>query len=173
MPANSTFHSAPHPVGVGKGKHISRKGGHGGKSVARKAPIHSSLGGGKNIHNGKGGKTPRSLSQLVPGRKKQRYRPGTVALREIRKYQKSTELLIKKLPFQRIVKSIAEELASGTSFPNGVRFQKDAIVALHEAYESYQISLFEDTNLECIHRKRQTIAPKDIQLARRIRGERT
>jgi histone H3 len=114
------------------------------------------------------------LQQLAPGqKKKKRYRPGTVALREIRKYQKSTELLIKKLPFQRIVKSIAEEHASGTSFPNGVRFQKNAIAALHEAYEAYQVSLFEDTNLECIHRKRQTIAPKDIQLARRIRGERT
>ena len=130
--------------------------------------------GGKTIANKGGGKSPRSLQQLTPGmKKKHRFRPGTVALREIRKYQRSTELLIKKLPFQRIVKSIAEEQASGTSFPNGVRFEKNAIVALHEAYEAYQISLFEDTNLECIHRKRQTITPKDIQLARRIRGERT
>ena len=172
MPANTSFHSAPAPpVGLGKqigGKRI------GGKAIARKAPVHSSLGGGKNIAS-KSGKQPRtSLKQLAPGQKKKhRFRPGTVALREIRKFQKSTELLIKKLPFQRIVKSIAEEQASGTSFPNGVRFQKNAIIALHEAYEAYQISLFEDTNLECIHRKRQTIAPKDIQLARRIRGERT
>ena len=172
MPANTSFHSAPAPVGIGKGKQIGGKR-IASKSIARKAPVHSSLTGGKNIAS-KGGKTPRSLAQLAPGQKKKhRFRPGTVALREIRKYQKSTELLIKKLPFQRIVKSIAEEQASGTSFPNGVRFQKNAVIALHEAYEAYQISLFEDTNLECIHRKRQTIAPKDIQLARRIRGERT
>lgn len=171
MPANTSFHSAPAPpVGLGKGKHIGGKIG--GKSIARKAPDHRSL-GGKNIAS-KSGKQPRpSLKQLAPGGRKRRFRPGTVALREIRKYQRSVELLIKKLPFQRIVKSIAETEASGTSFPNGVRFQKNAITALHEAYEAYQVSLFEDTNLECIHRKRQTIAPKDIQLARRIRGERT
>lgn len=114
-------------------------------------------------------------THIVHGSLPRTYRRSSAntSLREIRKYQRSTELLIRKLPFQRIVKSIAEEQASGTSFPNGVRFQKNAIVALHEAYEAYQISLFEDTNLECIHRKRQTIAPKDIQLARRIRGERT
>ena len=170
MPANTSFHSAP---AVGRGKQISAKQV-ASKSISRKAPVHSSLHGGKTIANKGGGKSPRSLQQLTPGmKKKHRFRPGTVALREIRKYQRSTELLIKKLPFQRIVKSIAEEQASGTSFPNGVRFEKNAIVALHEAYEAYQISLFEDTNLECIHRKRQTITPKDIQLARRIRGERT
>ena len=174
MPANTSFHSAPAPpVGLGKGKHIGGKQ-IGGKSIARKAPVHSSLGGGGKKISAGSGKTPRSLNQLAPGQKKKhRFRQGTVALREIRKYQKTTELLIKKIPFQRIVKSIAETEASGTSFPNGVRFQKNAIVALHEAYEAHQISLFEDTNFECIHRKRQTIAPKDIQLARRIRGERT
>ena len=168
MPANTSFHSAPAVVSTGK--QIS------GKQIARKAPDHSSL-GGKSISTKGGGKTLRGLNQLAPGtgtvRKKHRYRPGTVALREIRKYQRTTDLLIKKLPFQRIVKSIAEENASGTPFPNGVRFKKNAINALQEAYEAYQISLFEDTMLECIHRKRQTIAPKDIQLARRIRGERT
>lgn len=172
MPANTSFHSAPAPpMGAGMGKQIGGKR-IASKSIARKAPVHKSL-AGKNIASKGSGKTARSLKQLAPGQKKKhRYRPGTVALREIRKYQKSTELLIRKLPFQRIVKSIAEQEASGTTFPNGVRFQKNAIIALHEAYEAYQISLFEDTNLECIHRKRQTIAPKDIQLARRIRGER-
>lgn len=172
MPANASFHSAPAPpMGAGMGKQIGGKR-IASKSIARKAPVHKSL-AGKNIAGKGSGKTPRSLNQLAPGQKKKnRFRPGTVALREIRKYQKSTELLIRKLPFQRIVKSIAEQEASGTTFPNGVRFQKNAIMALHEAYEAYQISLFEDTNLECIHRKRQTIAPKDIQLARRIRGER-
>ena len=95
-----------------------------------------------------------------------RYRPGTVALHEIRKYQKSTELLIRKLPFQRLVREIAQD------FKTDLRFQSSAILALQEASEAYLVGLFEDTNLCAIHAKRVTIMPKDIQLARRIRGER-
>ena len=95
------------------------------------------------------------------------YRPGTVALREIRKYQKSTELLIRKLPFQRLVREVAQD------FKTDLRFQSHAIMALQEASEAYLTSLFEDTNLCAIHAKRVTIMPKDIQLARRIRGERS
>jgi len=95
-----------------------------------------------------------------------RYRPGTVALREIRKYQKSTELLIRKLPFQRLVREIAQD------FKTDLRFQSSAVMALQEAAEAYLVGLFEDTNLCAIHAKRVTIMPKDIQLARRIRGER-
>ena len=100
-------------------------------------------------------------------RKPHRYRPGTVALREIRRYQKGTELLIRKLPFQRLVREIALEINED------LRFQSTAVLALQEASEAYLISLFEDTNLCAIHAKRVTIMPKDIQLARRIRGERT
>ena len=99
-------------------------------------------------------------------KKPHRYRPGTVALREIRRYQKSTDLLIRKLPFQRLVREIAQD------FKNDLRFAGQAILALQEASESYLVSLFEDTNLAAIHAKRVTIFPKDIQLARRIRGER-
>ncbi|XP_068476385.1 histone H3.2-like [Phaseolus vulgaris] len=95
-----------------------------------------------------------------------RFRPGTVALREIRKYQKSTELLIRKLPFQRLVREIAQD------FKTDLRFQSSAVSALQEAAEAYLVGLFEDTNLCAIHAKRVTIMPKDIQLARRIRGER-
>uniref|UniRef100_A0A8B9SCJ8 H3.3 histone A n=1 Tax=Apteryx owenii TaxID=8824 RepID=A0A8B9SCJ8_APTOW len=94
------------------------------------------------------------------------YWPGTVALREIRRYQKSTELLIRKLPFQRLVREIAQD------FKTDLRFQSAAIGALQEASEAYLVGLFEDTNLCAIHAKRVTIMPKDIQLARRIRGER-
>ena len=102
-------------------------------------------------------------------KKPRRYRPGTLALREIRKYQKSTELLIRKLPFQRLVREIAQDL-----FPfKDLRFQSTAILALQEASESYLVGLFEDTNLCAIHAKRVTIMPKDMQLARRIRGERS
>jgi histone H3/H4 len=92
---------------------------------------------------------------------------GTVALREIRRYQKSTELLIRKLPFQRLVREIAQD------FKNDLRFQSSAINALQEAAEDYLVSLFEDTNLCAIHAKRVTIQSKDIQLARRLRGERS
>ena len=123
-----------------------------------------------------GGKAPRKQLALMgyykglPAnggiKKPHRYRPGTVALREIRKYQKGTELLIRKLPFQRLVREIAQDLHPG------LRFQSSAIGALQEASEAYLVGLFEDTNLCAIHAKRVTIMPKDIQLARRIRGER-
>ncbi len=89
-----------------------------------------------------------------------------MALREIRKYQKSTDLLIRKLPFQRLVREIAQD------YKTELRFQTFAILALQEAAEAYLVGLFEDTNLCAIHAKRVTIMPKDVQLARRIRGER-
>ncbi|XP_042202148.1 histone H3-like centromeric protein CSE4 [Callorhinchus milii] len=124
-----------------------------------------------------GGKAPRkqlatkAARKSVPAtggvKKPHRYRPGTVALREIRRYQKSTELLIRKLPFQRLVREIAQD------FKTDLRFQSSAVMALQEASEAYLVGLFEDTNLCAIHAKRVTIMPKDIHLARRIRGERT
>ncbi|EGD78697.1 histones H3 and H4 [Salpingoeca rosetta] len=107
------------------------------------------------------------LSQHGGVKKPHRFRPGTVALREIRRYQKSTELLIRKLPFQRLVREIAQD------FKTDLRFQSQAVGALQEAAEAYLVNLFEDTNLCAIHAKRVTIMPKDIQLARRIRGERS
>ena len=97
--------------------------------------------------------------------KKRRNRPGTVALREIRKYQKSVELLIRKLPFARLVKEISNQM---TEEP--FRWAADAILTAQEATEDFITHLFEDTNLCAIHAKRQTIMPKDLQLARRIRG---
>ena len=106
-------------------------------------------------------------------RKLYRYRPGTVALKQIRQYQKSTELLIRKLPFQRLVREIASDSEVIKSPLCGkVRFQSAAIMALQEATEAYLVGLFEDSNLCAIHARRVTIMPKDIQLARRIRGER-
>ena len=106
-------------------------------------------------------------SSISSRKKPHRYRPGTVALREIRKFQKSTELLIRKLPFQRLVREIA------TDYKSDLRFQSQAVLALQEASEAYLVGLFEDTNLCAIHAKRVTIMPKDIQLARRIRGEKS
>ena len=95
-----------------------------------------------------------------------RYRSGTVALREIRKYQKSTDLLIPALPFSRLLREIVQAVTGGQQF----RFQSLAIKALQEASEAYLVGLFEDVVLCAMHAKRVTIMPKDMDLARRIRG---
>ena len=114
-----------------------------------------------------GGKAPRKeFLEAGKVKKPRRYRPGTVALREIRRYQKSTELLIRKLPFSRLVREIAQEVGK-----TDMRFQGSTIICLQEAAEAYMVSLLEDANLCTIHAKRVTIMPKDVQLARRIRGE--
>ena len=99
-------------------------------------------------------------------KKPRKWRPGTVALREIRRLQKTTDLLLRKAPFQRLVREVAQGAKAE------LRFQASAIMALQEACESYLVGLFEDTNLCAIHAQRVTIMPKDMQLARRIRGER-
>lgn len=162
------------------------------KQTARKST------GGKRPHKSLATKSARKSTPSTGGIKRpHRYRPGTVALREIRRYQKSTDLLIRKLPFQRLVREIAQD------FKTDLRFQQSAIGALQEAAEAYLVGLFEDTNLwyvfffilsivviffiiiiiiltrilfylfySAIHARRVTIMIKDIQLARRIRGER-
>ncbi|CAG5946299.1 unnamed protein product [Menidia menidia] len=149
----------PHPRGEGlshKHSTMART-----KQTARKST------GGKAPRKQLATKAARKSAPATGGVKKpHRYRPGTVALREIRRYQKSTELLIRKLPFQRLVREIAQD------FKTDLRFQSSAVMALQEASEAYLVGLFEDTNLCAIHAKRVTIMPKDIQLARRIRGER-
>ena len=138
------------------------------KQLATKAARKSSATGGVKV------RPPPALALLTNCsfslQKPHRYRPGTVALRDIRRYQKSTELLIRKVAFQRLVKEIAQDFKI-----NGepLRWQSTAILALQEASEAYLVGLFEDTNLCAIHAKRVTIMPKDIQLARRIRGERS
>jgi histone H3 len=125
-----------------------------------------------------GGKAPRKQLATKAARKsapasgytkKHRYRPGTVALREIRKYQKSQDLLIRKLPFQRLVREIMHSFGGRCK---DLRVQSTAVLALQEASEAYLVGLFEDTNLCAIHARRCTIMPKDMQLASRIRGER-
>jgi histone H3/H4 len=131
------------------------------KQCARKST------GGKAPRKHLATKAARKSAPLAGGvRKPFRYRPGTVALREIRRYQKSTDLLLRKAPFQRLVREIAQGLNSN------LRFQSTAVLALQEAAEAYLVGLFEDSNLCAIHAKRVTIMPKDMLLARRIRGER-
>ena len=113
-------------------------------------------------------KTNQKTAQATQGVKKlHKFRPGTVALRQIRKYQRSTDLLIRKIPFQRLVREIAQD------YKTDLRFQSTAILAIQEASEAYLVGLFEDTNLCALHANRVTIMPKDLQLARRIRGEKS
>ena len=95
-------------------------------------------------------------------RKPHRWRPGTVALREIRKYQKSTDLLLRKLPFQRLIRDVASE------YKADLRFQASAIAAIQEASENYLVHLFEDGNLLAIHAARVTVQPEDLRLAHRL-----
>ena len=93
-----------------------------------------------------------------------RYRPGTVALREIWKVQKSTELLIPKRPLQRLVKEVDQ------NYKTDLRFQSTALVVLQEAAEDYIVGVMEDSVLCAVHGERQTLMAKDMALARRIRG---
>ena len=131
------------------------------KQTARKST------GGKAPRKQLATKAARKSAPATGGVKKpHRYRPGTVALREIRRYQKSTDLLLRKLPFQPIVREIIRDF----TIPD--RFQSTAALGLQEASEAYLVTLFEDTNLCAIRGNRVIIMPKDIQLARRIRGER-
>ena len=110
---------------------------------------------------------PQSSKKNKARKTRARTRPGTVALREIRRLQRSTDLILPKYPFQRIVR----EIARGSNVE--IRFQSQAILAIQEAAEAFMTNLFEDANLCAIHANRVTLMPKDIALARRIRGERT
>ncbi|KAL7527341.1 hypothetical protein ACHAXR_003234, partial [Thalassiosira sp. AJA248-18] len=114
-----------------------------------------------------GGKAPRKQLATKAARKSapnaggvkkpHRYRPGTVALREIRRYQKSTDLLLRKSPFSRLAREITQDIHAG------LRFQSTAMLALQEASEAYLVGLSEDSNLCAVHAKRVTIMPKDMQ----------
>lgn len=125
----------------------SRKSTKASRAIAKKeskAP-HTSQGGAKRQH---------------------RWRPGTVALREVRKYQHTTELLIARAPFRRLVKEIVE------TFKDTMRMRSSALEAIHEATEAYIVGVLGDANLCTIHAKRVTLYPKDLQLAMRLRGDR-
>jgi histone H3 len=142
------------------------------KAQAVKIPQHG-MKVPKKEHEPKGEKKLLQQAKDEAEKKKKRFRPGTVALREIRKYQKSTDLLIRKLPFQRVVREVAQNLFNdGKIHLDGLRFQTSAMDALQEAAEHYLVDLFEDVNLIALHANRVGIQPKDLQLARRLRGER-
>ena len=107
----------------------------------------------------------REEESLEEGQRRRRRRPHAIkALREIRFYQTTTNILIRRLPFQRLVKEIAQSM-----FDINLRFQSLALEALQEAAEAYLVRLFEDTNMCAIHAKRVTIMPKDMELVRYLR----
>ncbi|OMJ93221.1 hypothetical protein SteCoe_3795 [Stentor coeruleus] len=155
-PPNSSFNTNLGLVSAAKGqKSSSRRSSTATKTIARKTPATKTLA------------TKAAKKQTLNSgiKKPHRFRPGTVALREIRLYQKSCDLIIRKLPFQRLVRSIAAEIRYD------LRFQSSAILALQEAAEAYITQMFGDANLCAIHGKRVTVTVRDISLARRIRGE--
>ena len=160
------------------------------KSTAGKAPRKKLA----TLAAKRGGNRPPGVGGV---KKPHRYRPGTVALREIRKYQKGTDLLIPKLPFMKVTREITADEASAraknkwvqgsdgriilkpwpkgceSDLPADLRWQSTGLLAMQEASEAYLTGVDEDANLCALHAKRVTIMPKDIQLARRIRGERS
>ena len=133
----------------------------------------------------KGGKQPQKhlLHKLIGQnksstggiKKPHRYQPGLLALREIRRYQQSTDCLIKRTPFNKLIKEISQEYRvcpDGPGTPSvQVRFQSTALAALQEAAENFLVGLFEDVNLLAVHAKRVTVMPRDIRLALRIQGD--
>ena len=114
----------------------------------------------------KGSTANKKKTAPAEGGMKRRWRPGTVALREIKRYQKQTVMLLQKAPFQRLVRVVCQAIDPE------IRFQAQALLAVQEAAEAYIVGLFEDTNLCAIHANRKTIMKKDMELARRVRGER-
>nr|7BXT_A Chain A, Histone H3,Histone H3-like centromeric protein A [Gallus gallus]7BXT_E Chain E, Histone H3,Histone H3-like centromeric protein A [Gallus gallus]7Y7I_A Chain A, Histone H3.1,Histone H3-like centromeric protein A [Gallus gallus]7Y7I_E Chain E, Histone H3.1,Histone H3-like centromeric protein A [Gallus gallus] len=138
------------------GSHMART-----KQTARKST------GGKAPRKQLATKAARKSAPATGGVKKpHRYRPGTVALREIRRYQKSTELLIRRQPFARVVREICLLFTRGVDY----RWQAMALLALQEAAEAFLVHLLEDAYLCSLHARRVTLYPKDLQLARRLRG---
>ncbi|CAM6016144.1 unnamed protein product [Sphagnum balticum] len=119
---------------------------------------------GGTVASGTAENSNRRTTTTIP-RKPHRWKPGTKALKEIRFYQKTCDLLIRRLPFARLVKEITAQYSDVVT-----RWTAEALTALQEATEDYMVHLFEDTNLCAIHAKRVTIMPKDLQLARRLRG---
>ena len=123
-----------------------------------------------------GGKTPRTGKRArndrppVTGvRRRRRKKPGEGALKEIRKMQNSSDLLISKFRMSQVIREITRSVtpAHCTDF----RFTSAAIAALHVAAEDHAVRTFEMSNLAAIHAKRVTIQPKDMQFVRKIRED--
>lgn len=88
-------------------------------------------------------------------------------MREIKYYQKTTDLLLRSLPFERLVRELGEGLNIRAE---SYRWNLAAIKVLQFATEAFLVALLEDTNKAAIHAKRITIRPEDMRLVRSIRG---
>ncbi|KAG7594842.1 Histone H2A/H2B/H3 [Arabidopsis thaliana x Arabidopsis arenosa] len=138
------------------------RGSEGGDNTQQTNPTTSPATGGR--------RGPRRARQAMPRgsqKKPYRFKPGTVALREIRHFQKQTNLLIPAASFIRQVRSITHALAP----PQINRWTAEALVALQEAAEDYLVGLFSDSMLCAIHARRVTLMRKDFELARRLGGK--
>ena len=134
------------------------------KNIARKVEANSKNKASTNSKAAFAKKTAPAAGGMKE-KAKRRFKPGTVALREIKKYQRSTDMLLPHAPFQRLVRHIC------SGIDGDLRFQSQALLALQESSEAYLTSLFEDANLCSLHANRVTVMKKDMDLARRIRGE--
>eukprot|EP00405_Crypthecodinium_cohnii_P022013 CAMPEP_0206477500 /NCGR_PEP_ID=MMETSP0324_2-20121206/35418_1 /ASSEMBLY_ACC=CAM_ASM_000836 /TAXON_ID=2866 /ORGANISM="Crypthecodinium cohnii, Strain Seligo" /LENGTH=166 /DNA_ID=CAMNT_0053953473 /DNA_START=68 /DNA_END=568 /DNA_ORIENTATION=- len=140
----------------------SRQGGGGrGQSAAAKRQANQRGAQGKATAKARQSKTSTS-SAKASGSGSRRL----TAMEEIRKLQKSSDFMVRKLPFQRLVREVTRTINED------LRFQASAIEALQEASESYLVSLFEDSNLCAVHGKRVTVMARDLALAQRLRGDR-
>merc|ERR1712018_992322 len=140
------------------GKNMART-----KHSARKTPGGVAMTGGKAPRKHLAAKSARKTSEGAA--KRYRSRQGTVALKEIRRYQRSSELLIRKMPFQRLCRALTYE----TTGASDVRFQSPALPTLQEGVEAHVVGVFEDSVLTSTHAKRVTVFPRDIRLALKIR----
>jgi histone H3 len=154
-----------------------------GKKSSKKAPVKDELSGTQKKNGGKAGKkgkAPQTLAARrrkaskapkaplkpgeIPFKKPHRFRPGTVALREIRRYQKTTEPLIPKRPLERLIREVTQE------YKVDARFTTNALVCIREILEVDVTKWFELANIAAIHAKRVTVMPKDMEVVRRIIG---
>ena len=130
------------------------------KKIARKST------GGKapHMHLATKGARVAAKKPTIAVRKSHCWRPGTMALREIRKFQKNTDLLIRKAPFQHLVR----EILQANSKNGDMRMQSTALLALQEATEYFMVDVLSNTNLCAMHGNQVTIKSKDLALACRI-----
>merc|ERR1711935_401165 len=143
------IHNLNFKMARAKGKPLKARGGSGGSQADNQPPP----------------KIKKVTKRTPDLTRKTKYRPGQKALREIRFYQKNTQLLIRKAPFARFVRDVASDFIPGT------KFSSVALETIQDMVERYVVAMYEDSNLCAIHAKRVTIYRKDMQLARRLRGD--
>nr|AJF96734.1 CENH3 [Lepidium oleraceum] len=163
-PRNQTDTTVPSSPAAGPSTNPTRRDseGEGGDDAQQTVPTTSPATTSKKVSKRTGKVMPQSSKK-----KTYRYKPGTVALREIRHFQKSTHFLIPAAAFIREVRCITQAVAP----PQISRWTAEALVALQEAAEDYVVGLLSDSMLCAIHARRVTLMRKDFELARRLGGK--